>query len=95
MKRSVERPKARQWIFGGVIFAVAAASGVLVAAKSDEMRGAYTQLSEEQARRDALLEEYSRLLLERGALSSYRNVDRIANESLSMHFPEEVTWIRQ
>ncbi len=89
------RPKAREWIFGAVIFAFAAVSGVQVASKSHEMRGAYTRLSEEQARRDALLEEHSRLLLERGTLSSYRNVDRIANDALSMHFPEEVTWIRQ
>ena len=87
--------KARQWIFGALLFAFAAASGVQVATKSQEMRGAYTRLSEEQARRDALLEEYSRLLLERGTLSSYRNVDRIANEALSMHFPEDVIWIRQ
>lgn len=91
----IKRPKAREWIFGAVLCAFAAASGVQVASKSGEMRGAYTQLSEEQARRDALLEEYSRLLLERGTLSSYRNVDRIANDALSMHFPEEVTWIRQ
>ena len=87
--------RAKQWIFGGLICAIAAASGVQVTTKANEMRDAYTRLSEEQARRDALLEEYSRLLLERGTLSSYRNVDRIANEALSMHFPEEVTWIRQ
>lgn len=91
----MNRPRARQWIFGGLICAVAAVSGVQVTTKADDMRDAYTRLSEEQARRDALLEEYSRLLLERGTLSSYRNVDRIANEALSMHFPEEVTWIRQ
>ena len=89
------RARARQWILGGVIFAAAAASGVQVASKSHEMRGAYTRLSEEQGRRDVLLEEYGRLLLERGTLWSYRNVDRIANDALSMHFPEEVIWIRQ
>ena len=89
------RARARQWILFGVIFAAAAASGVQVASKSHEMRGAYTRLSEEQGRRDVLLEEYSRLLLERGTLWSYRNVDRIANDALSMHFPEEVIWIRQ
>ena len=91
----MNRPRARRWIIGGLICAIAASSGVQVASKANEMRGAYTRLSEEQARRDALLEEHSRLLLERGTLSSYRNVDRIANEALAMHFPEEVTWIRQ
>ncbi|MDE0054069.1 MAG: cell division protein FtsL [Gammaproteobacteria bacterium] len=91
----MKRAKARQWIFGAVICAAAAASGVQVAGKAGEMRAAYTRLSEEQARRDALLEEYSRLILERGTLSSYRNVDRIANDVLSMHFPEEVNWIPQ
>ena len=91
----LKRAKARQWIFGAVICAAAAASGVQVAGKANEMRTAYTRLSEEQARRDALLEEYSRLILERGTLSSYRNVDRIANDVLSMHFPEEVNWIPQ
>ena len=90
----VKRAPFRPWILGAAIFALVATSGVQVAVKSKEMRDAYTRLSDEQARRDALLDEYSRLLLERGTLSSYRNVDRIASEALSMHFPEEVTWIR-
>ena len=89
------RTRARQWILGAVVFGAAGACGVQVACKSHEMRGAYTRLSDEQGRRDVLLEEHSRLLLERGTLWSYRNVDRIANDALSMHFPEEVIWIRQ
>ena len=93
--RVMARPKAREWLFGGVVWAFVAASGVQVATELREMRVSYTKLSEEQARRAALLEEHSRLLLERGTLSSYRNVDRIANDVLSMHFPEEITWIRQ
>ena len=46
----------------------------------------------ETARRgqDRLLAEHSRLLLERGALAAYQNVERVAEVELSMHFPVDV-----
>ena len=43
-----------------------------------------------QRSQDELLAEYSRLLLERSMLSSYENVDQVAEGELSMRFPEAV-----
>ncbi len=81
----------RRW---GLVFAVcagAAASGIQVASHAQEMRGCFIRLTEMQQERDALLAEYSRLLLERGTLASYRHVGEMARARLSMRFPEDVT----
>jgi len=58
---------------------------------TDDRRALFLELTRNQEAQDKLLEEYSRLLLERGTLLSYQNVDRIAQERLKMHFPEKVT----
>lgn len=81
----------RRW---GLVFTVcggAAASGIQVASHAQEIRGCFIRLTEVQRERDALLAEYSRLLLERGTLSSYRHVGEMARARLSMRFPEDVT----
>ena len=86
----------RRW---GPVFAVcilAAASGIQVAAHGQEMRHSFVRLTAVQQERDALLAEYSRLLLERGTLSSYRHVGEMARERLSMRFPEDaIPLVRQ
>ena len=73
----------------------ATVSGVQVALKTHETRLSFARLSDTQARHDALLEEYSRLLLERATLSSYQNVDQLSEDALSMHFPEEVARVQR
>ncbi|MCZ6887837.1 MAG: cell division protein FtsL [Gammaproteobacteria bacterium] len=79
------------WTLAGVVvFAALVASGVEVAQTSQQMRALFSRLSVNQAKQDALLHEHSRLLLERGALSAYQNVDRIAEDVLAMQFPDEV-----
>lgn len=83
----------RRW---GPVFAVcagAAASGIQVASHAQEMRGSFVRLTGVQQERDALLAEYSRLLLERATLSSYRHVGEMARARLSMRFPEDVTTV--
>ncbi len=81
----------RRWTATFVVCAAAAAAGIQVASQAQELRGSFVRLTGVQQQRDALLAEYSRLLLERGTLSSYRNVGETAKERLSMRFPEEVT----
>ena len=80
------------WLFFGILtlFGVAA-SGIQVIRVTDDRRALFLELTRNQEAQDKLLEEYSRLLLERGTLLSYQNVDRIAQERLKMHFPEKVT----
>ena len=56
--------------------------------RSNERRNLFIELSENQVEQDRLLEERTRLLIERGALSAYQNVDRIAIDELKMKFPD-------
>jgi cell division protein FtsL len=83
------------WIFAIGACVLATVSGVQVALKTHEMRSSFVRLSDIQRWHDEFLEEYSRLLLERGTLSSYQNVDELAEGALSMHFPEEVIRIQR
>ncbi len=66
-------------------------SGIQVVSVTDDRRALFHELTSNQKVQDRLLQEYSRLLLERGTLLSYQNVDRIAQKRLNMLFPEKVT----
>ncbi|HTK99772.1 MAG TPA: cell division protein FtsL [Pseudomonadales bacterium] len=80
-----------QWIaVAGAIYVGIAASGVCVAAVAQDVRGLFVALAKNQGRQDELLAQYSRLLIERGTLSSYQNVDQAAERQLAMRFPETV-----
>jgi len=80
-----------QWLaVAGAIYAGIAASGVCVAAVAQDVRGLFVALAKTQTRQDELLAQYSRLLIERGTLSSYQNVDQAAERQLAMRFPETV-----
>ncbi len=70
------------------------ATGVQVAYTSQEVRRLHVAREEAQWEQDEHLAEYSRLLIERGALSAYRNVERVARDEIAMSFPEEVERIR-
>ncbi len=65
-------------------------SGVQVAFTSQEVRRLHVEREEAQQKQDEHLAEYSRLLIERGALAAYRNVERVARDELAMSFPEDV-----
>jgi cell division protein FtsL len=74
----------------GAIYVGIAGSGVCVAAVAQDVRGLFVALAKNQSRQDELLAQYSRLLIERGTLSSYQNVDQAAERQLAMRFPETV-----
>jgi cell division protein FtsL len=65
-------------------------SGIQVALVSHEVRRLHGELEAAQRAQDAHLAEYSRLLLERSALSAYQNVERLAQSELAMQFPDDV-----
>lgn len=90
-RTTADRRLAWQWLAAaGAIYAGIAVSGVWIAATAQNVRGLFVALQHNQAQQDALLAEYSRLLIERGTLSSYQNVDQIAERQLAMRFPETV-----
>ena len=87
-----KRFRDSSWFFFGVLALLGvAASGVQVIRVTDDRRALFHELTRNQEIQDSLLQEYSRLLLERGTLLSYQNVDRIAQRRLNMRFPEQVT----
>lgn len=73
-----------------VLLVAVVASGIQVALVSHHVRRLHGELESAQRAQDEHLAEYSRLLLERSALSAYQNVERLAEEKLAMKFPEEV-----
>ncbi len=65
-------------------------SGAQVAFTTHEVRETHVALEALMQGQDRLLAEHSRLLLERGALAAYQNVERVAKSELSMRFPTDV-----
>ena len=60
-----------------------------------QTRSLYQQLGETQSAQDQLLEEHSRLSLERSTLSSLQKIEEVARDSLDMDFPEAIEGIAQ
>ena len=84
----------RPWrglLLGVVLLAVCVVLGAQSATQSQRMRTLYSQLQQDALAKDSLLAQQSRLLIERGALKSYNNVDRLAEDELNMRFPESIT----
>ncbi len=94
-RRRPRSPGPRWLLVGTALYLGIAATGVLVARSSQEMRTLYLALEQNQGARDDLLAQYSRLLLERSTFSSYQNVDEIAERTLNMRFPEQVERVTQ
>ena len=79
------------WIisFAGLLVAIVV-SGLSLVDQAHEMRGLYGALADVARQQDGLLEEHSRLMLERGALSSMQQVEAVAETELGMHFPDDL-----
>ena len=87
------RVRGLKWGSAAVLLALLAsviASGLLVVWQTHEVRQLHKGLEAVRHRQDHLLDEHSRLLLERGALSAYYNVERVARTELKMRFPDQV-----
>jgi len=93
VKRTTRRERRVDWRWltaGGLIYLGIAISGVWIASMAQDLRGLFISLEHNQDEQDALLAQYSRLLIERGTVSSYQNVDQVAERQLAMRFPESV-----
>ncbi len=75
-----------------LVYAIVA-SGLHLVDAAHDARGLFRQLGEVQREQDALLAQHSRLLLERGALSSLQNIERVAEQELGMQFPDTVAQV--
>ena len=81
----------RLWALAFVCLLIAiGATGLRTVGAAHDMRGLYGSLGEVQREQDALLEEHSRLMLERGALTSMQNIEEVAASELGMEFPSAV-----
>lgn len=83
----------RRYLIVGALVVAVVASGIQVALVSHEVRRLHGELEAAQKAQDEHLAEYSRLLLERSALSAYQNVERLAERELAMQFPDTVEFI--
>lgn len=82
--------RARRLVIFLVLLAGIVGSGIQVALVSHEVRELHGELESAQRAQDEHLADYSRLLLERSALSAYQNVERLAENELAMQFPDKV-----
>jgi cell division protein FtsL len=80
----------RQALLFLVLLMAVVGSGIQVAMIGHEVRLRHGELEAAQKAQDQHLAEYSRLLLERSALSAYQNVERLAETELDMTFPATV-----
>lgn len=86
---------ARWWLpLGLLVYAGIAVTGVAIASLSQEVRTLFVELERNRRAEDALLAQQSRLLLERSTLASYKNVDEVAEQRLSMRFPEQAEQVQ-
>lgn len=74
----------------GVLLVAITATGLKSVDAAHEMRGLYGRMGDVQREQDGLLEGHSRLMLERGALTSMQSVEQVAGSELGMTFPDEV-----
>lgn len=81
---------ARSALLFVVLLLAVVASGIQVALVGHDVRRLHGELEAAQKAQDEHLAEYSRLLLERSALSAYQNVERLAESELDMTFPDRV-----
>lgn len=94
-RKNTQQAKAlkvqRRWylLFGAALVAVCY-SGLQVVDAATETRALYQALGELQREEDHLLEESSRLSLERSSISNLQIVEEVAQEQLDMEFPTQV-----
>ncbi|MCR9278412.1 MAG: cell division protein FtsL [Pseudomonadaceae bacterium] len=81
-------PKLRTFLLGIALLIATVATAVQVTLQADAARDMARALDAAQKQKEHLLAERSRLLLERGALAAYQNVDRVAESELGMRFPQ-------
>jgi cell division protein FtsL len=84
-----------RWLVVGVgVYVGLAVTGLLIAWSSQSVRRLHVEIEAKARAQDAMLAEYSRLLIERSMVGSFQNVDQVAERQLSMTFPESVERVK-
>ena len=84
-----------RWLVVGIgVYVGLAVTGLLIAWSSQSVRRLHVEIEANQSAQDAMLAEYSRLLIERSMVGSFQNVDQVAERQLSMTFPESVERVK-
>ena len=73
-----------------ILVSAIVASGLGVVHTAQDTRALYKSLGEVQREHDQLLEEHSRLSLERSTMSSLQKIETVALEQLDMEFPAHI-----
>jgi len=77
-------------VMGVVMLIGIVGSGLGVVKSAADTRAKYQALAELQKMHDGLLEEQSRLSLERSTMSSLQKIEQVAANDLHMHFPKNI-----
>tara|TARA_B100000953_G_scaffold229773_1_gene191243 strand:- start:736 stop:993 length:258 start_codon:yes stop_codon:yes gene_type:complete len=77
-------------VMGVVVLIGIVGSGLGVVKSAADTRAKYQGLAELQKMHDGLLEEQSRLSLERSTMSSLQKIEQVAANDLHMHFPKNI-----
>lgn len=76
-----------------LLYVLVAFFAVVAAGAAEQTRVLAGELDAAWDEGDAILEAYSRLLIERGTMRNYRRLDEIASTQLHMRYPREVVWV--
>ncbi len=76
-----------------LLYLLVAFFAVVAAGAAEQTRVLAGELDAAWDEGDAILEAYSRLLIERGTVRSYARLDEIASKQLDMGYPDEVIWV--
>ena len=90
-RKAIDQPARHTLLATFVVLLLAVVwSGLGVVDDARQMRSLYHELGEVQQQYDQLLENNSRLILERSTLSSHQAVEEVATEKMDMHFPDDI-----
>ena len=87
--RFIQVPRLSVVAFGGLVIAIVI-SGLSIVEDAAHTRVLYQSLGNVQKEHDQLLEEHSRLSLERSTRSSLQTIESVAREGLGMEFPASI-----
>ena len=76
-----------------LLYMLVAFFAVVAAGAAEQTRVLAGELDAAWDEGDAILEAYSRLLIERGTMRNYARLGDIASTQLHMRYPHEVVWV--
>lgn len=82
------QPRLREFLLGVALLIGCVATGIQIAVQAREARDIAADLHDTRLASQSISAERSRLLIQRGALAAYQNIDQVAENTLDMRVPE-------